>query len=145
MLTITYFGQDEIADSRFRYAVMVSHCAQKWVFVRQDTKQTYELPAGRREPGETILETARRELSEETGATRYTLKPICAFGVHDDAVPAVPDAPCGMLYLADIQERGPLPAVSEIGEVILSDRLPEKLSYPEIQPRLFQLAASFLV
>ena len=118
MYTITYFwnAEAEVADDRFGYAVIPARQDGKWVFVRQKTKATFELPGGRREAGETILETARRELHEETGATQFTLEPIAAFAVTLPDKPVAPDVPCGMLYLADIQVSGPVPPDSEIGE-----------------------------
>ena len=143
MLHITCFWNEEIEDSRFQYAVIAAAYGEDWIFVRQAVRQTYELPAGRRESGESILQTAHRELYEETGAVRYTLQPICAFMVSDDSVPAAPDAPCGMLYLAQVRQLASLPAESEIGEIILTDKMPQPLSYPEVQPGLFALARSF--
>ncbi|MFR7445451.1 MAG: NUDIX domain-containing protein [Sellimonas intestinalis] len=43
--------------------------------------ETYEVPGGHREAGETIDETARRELYEETGATDFDLFPVCVYSV----------------------------------------------------------------
>ena len=40
----------------------------KWVFCKHKERDTYEVPGGHREAGENILETAKRELQEETGA-----------------------------------------------------------------------------
>lgn len=34
---------------------------------------------GHRESGEDIFSTANRELMEETGATNFTIKPICVY------------------------------------------------------------------
>lgn len=39
------------------------------------------MPGGHREAGENILETAKRELQEETGATKFEIKPICVYSV----------------------------------------------------------------
>lgn len=38
----------------------------------------YEIPAGRRDPGESPVECARRELREETGCTAAGLEELCA-------------------------------------------------------------------
>ena len=39
------------------------------------------MPGGHREAGENILETAKRELQEETGAIKFEIKPICVYSV----------------------------------------------------------------
>ena len=39
------------------------------------------MPGGHREAGEDILETAKRELQEETGAIKFEIKPICVYSV----------------------------------------------------------------
>jgi 8-oxo-dGTP diphosphatase len=43
----------------------------------------------------------------------------------------------GRLYLAIISKLGSLNDVSEIAEVRMMDSLPENLTYPDIQPILF--------
>ena len=42
-------------------------------------RDSWELPAGRCEPGETALEGAQRELREETGVTARTWRHLCTF------------------------------------------------------------------
>ena len=59
---------DDAADERLKFAVILSRFEGKWVFCKHRDRDTLEVPGGRREPGEAILETARRELREETGA-----------------------------------------------------------------------------
>lgn len=72
---------DDPPDERLRFAVILAVHNEKWVFCRHKARQTYELPGGHRETGETVCAAARRELWEETGAREYTLAPVCAYGV----------------------------------------------------------------
>ena len=94
------------------------------------------MPGGHREPGEAILDTARRELQEETGATAFTLSPVCCYSVTGPTR-AQPEGgqSYGLLCLADVTELGKIN--SEIARIHLMDALPERMTYPEIQPALF--------
>ncbi|MBD5113361.1 MAG: phosphoribosyl-AMP cyclohydrolase [Ruminococcaceae bacterium] len=115
-------------DSELKYAVILAKYNGKYVFVKHRERETLEIPGGHREPGENIAETAARELYEETGAVKYSLRQICPYKVND----------LGMLFYAEITEFGELPQ-SEIEKVFLLDELPKELSqwtYPEIQPFL---------
>ena len=51
-----------------KFSVIVSRHNNKWVFCKHRERNTYEVPGGHIEPGETPSEAARRELKEETGA-----------------------------------------------------------------------------
>lgn len=99
---------------------------------------TYEVPGGHRETGEDILETAKRELNEETGAIDFDIKPICAYSV------TAPNnfegqETFGMLYYADIKSFDNK-LCYEIEKVILTDDLVDNWTYPEIQPKLLEEA-----
>ena len=59
---------DLVDDSLLKFAVIISKSNGKWVFCKHKERNTYEIPGGHREEGETIFETAKRELVEETGA-----------------------------------------------------------------------------
>ena len=129
---------DEVDDSLLKFAVIIAKSADKWVFCKHRKRNTYEIPGGHREPGESIDQTAKRELYEETGAADYTLKRICAYSV------TAPDnfngeETFGMLYYADIfsfEEE----LHSEIEKIILSDRMVNDWTYPQIQPGMIEEA-----
>ena len=72
---------NSIADELITFAVIIAKTEGKWVFCRHRERDTYEVPGGHREPGETVLEAARRELQEETGAVEFDIKPICVYSV----------------------------------------------------------------
>ncbi len=59
-------------------------------YQREDAALTWRLPKGTPEPGETVEETARREVQEETGVHVNVLAPITSiryfFVGHDDGV-----------------------------------------------------------
>jgi len=129
---------DKVEDSLLRFAVIIARTGNKWVFCKHRERDTYEVPGGHREPGETIDDTAGRELYEETGAVRYTLEPVCVYSVTS------PDnfggqESFGMLYYAEIEDFEP-ELHSEIEKIILTEELPEQWTYPEIQPRLLEEA-----
>lgn len=121
-----------------KFAVIISKSYGKWVFCRHKERNTYEVPGGHREDGETILEAAKRELYEETGAIEYEIKPVCVYSVTGkNKVNQTGEETYGELFFADIrtfeQELH-----SEIEEVKLLDELPENWTYPLIQPLLIE-------
>lgn len=127
---------DTVDDKLLKFAVIVSKSDGKWIFCKHKERDTYECPGGHREIGENIDDTARRELYEETGAIDYTIKPICVYSVTttDDAKET---ETFGMLYFADIKSfENELH--SEIEKIELFDNLPDKWTYPLIQPLLLK-------
>ena len=66
MIEVSFYEQVE--DELLGFAVIIAKIGGKWVFCKHKERDTYEVPGGHREPGEMILETAERELREETGA-----------------------------------------------------------------------------
>ena len=65
MLEVKFY--DTVDDSLLKFAVIISQSNGKWVFCKHKERDTYEALGGHREVGEDILETAKRELQEETG------------------------------------------------------------------------------
>ena len=129
---------DEADDALLKFAVIIARTEGKWVFCKHKDRDTWEVPGGHREPEEHILDTAKRELYEETGAIDFDIKPVCVYSV------IAPDnfngnESFGMLYYADIRafERE---LHSEIERISVMDGLPEFWTYPAIQPKLIREA-----
>ena len=139
MLQVQFY--DSVPEELLRFAVIISKTEGNWVFCKHRERSTLEVPGGRREPGESILETARRELREETGAIDFMLHPICVYSVkgknsintHDD------DISYGMLFVSEIYSFGEIH--SEIEKIVFSEELPNNWTYPQIQPKLMAEAA----
>lgn len=83
---------EDIEEEQLKFAVILSKTQDKYVFCRHRERDTWEVPGGHREVGETILETAKRELH------------------------------------------------SEIEEIVITSNLPERWTYPNIQPELMREA-----
>ena len=129
---------DKVNDDLLKFAVIISSHNGKLVFCKHRQRETLEIPGGHRERGEAIGETARRELYEETGAADFRLEPICVYSVTaEDNFDG--QETFGMLFWADIFSfENELH--SEIESICLLDGLPEKLTYPLIQPKLIEEA-----
>ena len=132
MLEVKFY--DSVADGLLKFAVIVSRYDGKWVFCKHKERDTYEAPGG--QEGEAILDTAKRELQEETGAVKFSIEPVCVYSVTGkNRVNDTGEETFGLLCYADIEEfSGTLD--SEIEKVVLLEELPDNLTYPLIQPKL---------
>lgn len=136
-MTIVNF-YDEADDALLRFAVIIATSEGKYVFCKHKARNTWEVPGGHREAGETILDTAKRELYEETGAVDFDMKPICVYSViAEDNFDG--EESFGMLFYADIKSFEK-ELHSEIERIMITDELPAAWTYPEIQPKLIEEA-----
>ncbi len=129
---------EKVDDSLLKFAVIISKHNGKWVFCKHKDRNTYEVPGGHREENEMILETAKRELQEETGALKFSISPICVYSViGKNRVNQTGEETYGMLFLADIQTfENELH--SEMESICFLDELPSEWTYPQIQPLLIE-------
>ena len=137
MIDVKFF--DSVDDSLLKFAVIMARYGDGWLFCRHKQRTTWEIPGGHRESGEAIDDTAKRELYEETGAVSFDLREIGVYGVCADDTLTY-----GMLYYANVRELGELPPEMEIGEITVTKELPENLTYPLIQPVLYEKTTEFL-
>ena len=137
MLEVNFY--DCIDDELLKFAVIISKTNGKWVFCKHKERETYEIPGGHRENGESILDTAKRELREETGAIDFAIKPICVYSVKGKTrVSNDNEENFGMLFIADIFSFEDLH--SEIENILITDNLVDNWTYPLIQPKLIEEA-----
>ena len=130
-MKVSFHMPGSIPDHQLQFAVIAARKEGKWLFCRRKDRQTWELPGGHREAHESIDACAARELYEETGA-QGDLEALTVYAVEKDGIITY-----GMLFLCSVTEEGDIPAGSEMAEKIHSALMPENLTYPLIQPRLY--------
>ena len=129
---------ENVEDKLLKFAVIISKHKGKWVFCKHKERDAYEIPGGRRELGETIFETAKRELREETGALEFHISPVCVYSVIGKTrVNQTGEESYGMLYFADIHSFEK-ELHSEMECIHFFDELPTEWTYPQIQPLLIK-------
>lgn len=125
-MNVKFNELSEIKDEDLIYAVIIARYQNHWILCKHKERTTWEIPGGRRELDEVIMDTAKRELYEETGAIKFDIKPVCVYTVNGTS---------GLLCFASVDELGELPD-SEIEKVNLFDEIDVEWTYPNIQPKL---------
>ena len=131
-LTLKFYNT--VIDDFLLFAVIIAKFDNKWLLCKHRNRNTFEFPGGKREKGESIIDTAKRELYEETGAITYKLEPFMPYSITERGVQSF-----GMIYYANIEKMNSLPA-SEIESIVLVEDISdiEKWTYPTIMPLMFE-------
>lgn len=86
---------------------------------------------------ENIIDTAKRELQEETGAIDFNIEPIVVYSVtRKDSVNSNEHETFGMLFYAEVHSLKDT-LENEIEQIEFFNKIPVNLTYPEIQPYLY--------
>ncbi len=139
MTRVKFYDSSYYPGQRLIYSVIAARFKGRWIFVRHHERSTWEIAGGHIEKRETPDDAARRELTEETGAILFDLFCVATYSVEMDG-----KIRFGRLYFAEVQEIIQVPDASEIAETIMAEELPEKLTYPDIQPHMFRKINEFL-
>lgn len=139
MVEVNFY--DQVDDELLTFAVIIAKTNGKWIFCKHRERSTLEVPGGHRDEGEGILEAAKRELYEETGAIDFEIRPICVYSVKGQTRidEELKEETFGMLYFANIISFEK-ELHSEIEDIYIMEELTENWTYPLIQPKLIEEA-----
>lgn len=126
-MEISFLDVNDVEDSKLFAAVIIARHKNKWILCKHKERDTWEFPGGHREEHESILETAKRELFEETGAIEFEIRPVCAYSLRRYA----------MLFYAEVKEIGALPNL-EMEKIGLFDEIPKNLTYAYLHGELIK-------
>ncbi len=121
MLEIKIFDLGYCKEEEYTRVVCVSRYHGKYVFSYNKKRNGWEIPGGHIEEGETWQEAVKREMYEETGATKIDISPVAVYKIST----------YGLLCFCEILEIGELPEEYEISKLTFSETLPDNLTYPE--------------
>lgn len=121
MLEVQLFDLGYCEEFEYTRVVCVSKYNGKYVFCYNKKRKGWEIPGGHIEEGENWQEAAKREMYEETGATKVELTPISVYKISSYA----------LLCYCEILEMEDLPDEYEMDKIIFSDTLPDNLTYPD--------------
>jgi 8-oxo-dGTP diphosphatase len=132
MVEVKFYNCDHVDETAPDYVIIGARYNGQWVFVKNRKRGTYEMPAGHIDKGESELTAAGRELMEETGALKFVLECLNTYSVeHNES------RKTGKLFYANILEIGEIEDKEEIEDRIFASDLPDDLTFPEVQGKLF--------
>lgn len=129
MLEIKTYDLGYCDESEYTRVVCVSRYKDKFVFSYNKKREGWEIPGAHIEEGESWEEAAKREMYEETGATKIELEPICVYKISSFA----------LLCYCEILEMEELPKEFEMDKIMISNELPDNLTFPEAYKLYFEI------
>ena len=107
--------------------VCVARYNGKFIYCKHKERDTFELPGGHIEEGESWEDALKREMYEETGAIDLEYKPVCLYKIST----------YGILCYVDVKKLDKLPN-TEIERIELFDEEPKNLTYKEAHSLFFK-------
>lgn len=121
MFEVKIYDLGHCSEAEYTRVVCVCRYKDKYLFSYNKKRNGWEIPGGHIEEGETWEEAAKREMFEETGATKIKVTPVCVYKIST----------YGLLCYCEILELDKLPEEYEMSEIMLSDSLPDNLTFPD--------------
>lgn len=128
MLEVKLYDLGYCDEKDYTRVVCVCRYGDKYVFAYNKDRKGWEIPGGHIEAGESWIKAAEREMYEETGATKIEVEPICVYKIST----------YGLLCYCNILEMQELPKEFEMEQVLLSDDIPDNLTYPDTYKLYFK-------
>ena len=121
MFEVKIYDLGHCSEAEYTRVVCVCRYKDKYLFSYNKKRNGWEIPGGHIEEGETWEEAAKREMFEETGATKIKVTPVCVYKIST----------YGLLCYCEILDLDKLPEEYEMSEIMLSDSLPDNLTFPD--------------
>lgn len=129
-IKIHFYDFEQIESKEIKFTATITRYKDSWVYVQHKERKTWDIPGGHVEEGENLIESAKRELFEESGASKYTIEPMCVYSVSIGNTISF-----GGLFFAEVETFSELPDM-EMNKVEFFSTHPTNLTYPDILPVL---------